>query len=105
MEIELLPVTRKDVDRIITWLQDEEIIDNWFGRYSYGDPAHLGYHPEEILDAPENEWERVFDNSEHRIFSIITKRFYTSLLINTLIILALERQMKEEVRITCSMFL
>ncbi|MDP6770808.1 MAG: GNAT family N-acetyltransferase [Anaerolineales bacterium] len=74
MEIELLPVTRKDVARIISWLQDEEIIDNWFGRYSYGDPAHLGYHPEKILDSSENEWERIFDNPEHRILSVYTKQ-------------------------------
>ena len=50
MEIKLLPVTREDVARIRGWLQDEDVAESWFGRYSYGDPAHLGYHPEEMDD-------------------------------------------------------
>ena len=40
LEIKLLPVTREDVARIREWLQDEDVAESWFGRYSYGDPAH-----------------------------------------------------------------
>lgn len=62
--------TREDVSRINQWLKDTEISESWFGRYAYGDPAHLGYHPEEMEKASDAEWQRVFDNPEHRIMSI-----------------------------------
>ena len=68
--VSLRQVTREDVSRIKGWLEDEEVSEMWFGRYSYGDPAHLGYHPNEIANATEEEWSQVFNNPEHRIFSI-----------------------------------
>ena len=71
-EVALRPVTRNDVGRIRQWLADEEIAERWFGRYSYGDPAHLGYHPEEMQEASEEDWERVFNDPEHRMLSIYT---------------------------------
>ena len=43
--VRLRAVTREDVARLRSWLEDEEVSESWFGRYSYGDPAHLGYHP------------------------------------------------------------
>ena len=66
----LRPVTREDVARLRRWLEDAEVSESWFGRYSYGDPAHLGYHPERMEDASDEEWERVFNDPEHRIMSI-----------------------------------
>ena len=71
--VTLRPVTREDVARLRSWLEDEEVSESWFGRYSYGDPAHLGYHPEEMDDVSDAEWERVFDDPEHRILSIYTR--------------------------------
>ena len=68
--ITLRQVARKDVVRIIKWLDDPEVSENWFGRYSYGTPAHLGYHPEELLTASDDTFKRVFDDSEHLINSI-----------------------------------
>lgn len=68
--INLQMVTRDDVTRIKRWLSDEEISESWFGRYSYGDPAHLGYHPNEMDDISDEQWQQVFDNPEHRILSI-----------------------------------
>ncbi len=68
----LQPVAREDVARIRQWLQDEDVSESWFGRYSYGDPAHLGYHPETIENASDEEWEHVFNNTEHNILSIYT---------------------------------
>ena len=70
--VSLRPTTREDVSRIRQWLEDEEVSERWFGRYSYGDPAHQGYHPSEMEGASEEEWKRVFDNPEHRILSIYT---------------------------------
>ncbi len=71
-EVVLNNVSREDVSRIREWLQDEEVAESWFGRYSYGDPAHLGYHPEEMERASDDEWGRVFGDPEHRILSIYT---------------------------------
>ena len=71
-KVTLQQVTREDVSRIRQWLEDEEVSESWFGRYSYGDPAHLGYHPSEMEDAPQETWDRVFSDPEHRILSIYT---------------------------------
>ena len=70
--VDLRPVTREDVADIRQWLSDDQVSESWFGRYSYGDPAHLGYHPEEVEDVSEEEWERTFTNPEHPILSIYT---------------------------------
>lgn len=69
-KVTLQSVTREDAGRIRVWLQDEEVAESWFGRYAYGDAAHLGYHPEEIKGVSEAEWERTFNDPEHRILSI-----------------------------------
>ena len=68
----LKSVNRDDVSRIRHWLADDEISESWFGRYAYGDPAHLGYHPDRMEKASEADWQRVFDNPEHRIMSVYT---------------------------------
>ena len=47
--VKLKQVTREDIKRISIWLEDKEINENWFGRYTYGDPAHLGYDPQKML--------------------------------------------------------
>ena len=72
-QVVLRPVSREDVSRIRQWLDDEEISESWFGRYSYGDPAHLGYHPSEMEGSSDEEWSSVFDDPEHRILSIYTQ--------------------------------
>ena len=68
--IVLKPVAKEDVSRIRDWLAHEEVSESWFGRYSYGDPAHLGYHPTEMETAIDQEWQHVFNNLEHPILSI-----------------------------------
>lgn len=65
-------VTREDVSRIKNWLDDDEVSENWFGRYSYGEPAHLGYHPHEMEEASDEEFQRIFDDPKHRSLSIYT---------------------------------
>jgi RimJ/RimL family protein N-acetyltransferase len=69
-KVTLKPVDREDVARIRKWLQDDEVAESWFGRYSYGNPAHLGYHPDEMEGASDETWERVFSDPEHRMLSI-----------------------------------
>ena len=71
--VRLEPVTGEDVARIREWLGDDEVSERWFGRYSYGDPAHLGYNPEKISDVSQDEWDRTFSNPEHRILSVRTQ--------------------------------
>ena len=47
--IDLRTISRDDVKRIVEWIKDDEVAELWFGRYSYGDAAHLGYDPQKIL--------------------------------------------------------
>ena len=58
--ITLKSVIKDDVLRVQKWLENELVADSWFGRYSYGDFAHLGYHPEEMIHAHKEEWDKVF---------------------------------------------
>ena len=71
--IALRYVTREDVARLKTWLEDDEVAESWFGRYSYGDPAHLGYNPAEVMEAGEDEWASTFEDPAHCILSIYTE--------------------------------
>ena len=74
--VKLKQVTREDIKRISIWLEDKEINENWFGRYTYGDPAHLGYDPQKMLTASIEEWNNIFHDPNHEphrdIFSIYT---------------------------------
>ena len=75
-QVQLVPVTREDVARVASWLEDPDVCESWFGRYTYGDPAHLGYEPLEMIDATEDQWNEVFHDPHHEphrdIFSIYT---------------------------------
>lgn len=71
-KVVLKPVSRQDVARIREWLRDEEVSNMWFGRYAYGDPAHLGYNPEDAEKASDAEWQLIFSDPGHRILSIYT---------------------------------
>ena len=68
--VELRTVSKEDVLRIQQWLQDDEIAESWFGRYSYGDSAHLAYNPSKAASFSENKWKEIFEDSDHKIFSI-----------------------------------
>ena len=70
--IVLTPVSRPDVTRIKEWLEDDEVAELWFGRYSYGEPAHLGYHPAKMETVSDAEFQQVFEDPEHRTLSIYT---------------------------------
>ena len=61
----LRDVSRDDVKRVMNWIEDEEISESWFGRYNYGDPAHLGYDPKKMIDSSETEWDRTFNDPNH----------------------------------------
>ena len=65
------------MQRIADWLKDDEVSESWFGRYTYGDAAHLGYEPEEMIEATQEQWDEVFHDPHHEphrdIFSIYTE--------------------------------
>ncbi len=72
--VNLKNVTREDIPRIIEWIADKEVYENWFGQYAYEKSAHLGYEPQDMLDANEEQWNEVFHDPHHEphrsIFSI-----------------------------------
>lgn len=70
--ISLRGVTREDVTRIRQWLEDEETTDSWFGRYAYGEPAHLGYRPAEMEAATDEEFARALEDPSHVTMSVYT---------------------------------
>ena len=74
--VNLKQVIREDVERISKWLEDENVNESWFGRYTYGDAAHLGYDPVKMLSAKKEEWDNTFHDPNHEphrdIFSIYT---------------------------------
>lgn len=71
--VALRRVNRDDVARLQGWLDDDEVSESWFGRYAYGDPAHLGYNPSEMARASNEDWIAMFDDPQHRILSIYTQ--------------------------------
>ena len=72
--VSLKNVSREDISRVIDWINDKEIYENWFGQYAYEKSAHLGYEPKDMLNASEEEWNEVFHDPHHEphrsIFSI-----------------------------------
>ena len=72
--VNLKNVTREDIPRLIDWLDDKDVYENWFGKYTYNEPAHLGYEPKNMINATEEEWNEVFHDPHHEphrsIFSI-----------------------------------
>ena len=70
--VSLRTVIREDVSRIREWLEDEEVTDSWFGRYAYGEPAHLGYRPNEMEQATDEEFARALEDPAHVTLSVYT---------------------------------
>ena len=78
--VSLKNVSREDISRIIDWINDKEIYENWFGQYAYEKSAHLGYEPKDMLNATEEEWNEVFHDPHHEphrsIFSIYSEKVH-----------------------------
>ena len=78
--VNLKNVSREDISRIIDWINDKEIYENWFGQYAYEKSAHLGYEPKDMLNATEEEWNEVFHDPHHEphrsIFSIYSEKVH-----------------------------
>jgi RimJ/RimL family protein N-acetyltransferase len=72
-DVTLTPVTREDVHRLAGWLNDTEVSFAWYGLGEDGRPLHIGYSPYQLLQAPQQEWQQVFQDEERKIYSIYTK--------------------------------
>ena len=72
--VSLKNVIREDIPRIVEWIEDKEVYENWFGQYAFNKSAHLGYEPKDMLNATQEEWDEVFHDPHHEphrsIFSI-----------------------------------
>ena len=72
--VDLKKISRQDITRVADWLLDTEISSLWFGSYSYENPAHLGYDPDKMINASEDEWNATFNEKQsgsyREVFSI-----------------------------------
>ena len=71
-EVALMPPTREDVQRLVDWLNDSEVSSLWYGQGEDGLPLHIGYSPHRVMQAPDAEWRRVFEDADRKIFAIHT---------------------------------
>lgn len=69
-QVALSTVEREDVQRVSDWLTDREVNTFWYGLGDDGQPLHIGYSPQHILQAPPTEWRQVFENEDRKIYSI-----------------------------------
>ncbi|MBM3926734.1 MAG: GNAT family N-acetyltransferase [SAR202 cluster bacterium] len=69
-ETRLTEVSREDVARMAQWLQDPEVRDSWYGADDAGEPMHIGYSPQKMAEAPEEEWKSAFQGETRKVYSI-----------------------------------
>ena len=69
-DINLTTVTRDDVTRIASWLEDTAVNSMWYGLGKDRTPLHIGYNPRSALNANEETWNRLFKMPERLIKSI-----------------------------------
>jgi diamine N-acetyltransferase len=68
--VTLTAVTREDVKRVLEWLSDRDVNASWYGLGDDGQPLHIGYSPQQVLSASEDEWRQIFDDDNRKIYSI-----------------------------------
>ena len=69
-QVRLNDVSREDVERMSTWLENPEVMSSWYGADEGGEPLHIGYSPKAALKMDEDEWQHTFHAEERKIFSI-----------------------------------
>ena len=72
-EVSLQTPTRDDVQRLASWLNDSEVNSLWYGLGEDGLPLHIGYSPQQFVQESEEEWNRVFQDVDRKIYAIYTK--------------------------------
>ncbi len=68
--VTLAAVGREDVQRMADWLTDREVNAAWYGLDESGQPLHIGYSPQEMLQASDEEMQAVFDDDDRKFYSL-----------------------------------
>lgn len=71
-EVTLSPPTTDDIRRMVQWLDDAEVNTLWYGLGEDGLPLHIGYSPHRLSQGSGEEWKRVFEDEDRKIFSVYT---------------------------------
>ena len=71
-QVSLTPPTREDVERLTEWLKDDEVNTSWYGMGEDGQPLHAGYAPFHVLQGDNNDWNRVFNDDNRKVFAVYT---------------------------------
>lgn len=71
-DVTLRPVSREDVERLVSWLSDPEVSSLWYGLGEDRVPLHIGYSPHLMCQATDQEWQLVFGDEDRKIYSIYT---------------------------------
>ena len=69
-QVTLSTPTREDVERLSEWLEDNEVNESWYGMGEDGRPLHAGYAPSNILEGDSNDWDRVFNDDNRKVFAV-----------------------------------
>ena len=59
-QVSLTAPTRDDVERLVGWLEDEEVNTSWYGLGDDGQPLHAGYAPSHVLEGDDSDWDAGF---------------------------------------------
>lgn len=68
--VSLAQPAREDVERLMGWLEDEEVRTSWYGMGDEGRPLHAGYDPSRVLERDGREWARVFNDENRKVFAV-----------------------------------
>ena len=71
-DVTLTSITHADVQRMVSWLDDQEVNALWYGLDDEGLPMHMGYSPHRMLRASPQEWNQVFGSEDRKIYSVYT---------------------------------
>ena len=72
-EVSLVQPVREDIQRMADWLSDNEVNALWYGRDEDGIALHTGYSPHLVIQSSEDEWRRIFEDDDRKIYAIYTK--------------------------------
>ena len=72
-DVSLMPPGREDIQRMADWLADNEVNSFWYGRGDDGIALHHGYSPQSVIGSSEDEWKRIFEDHDRRIYAIYTQ--------------------------------
>ncbi|HIN05488.1 MAG TPA: N-acetyltransferase [Dehalococcoidia bacterium] len=72
-DVSLMPPGREDIQRMADWLADNEVNSFWYGRGDDGIALHHGYSPQRVIGSSEDEWKRIFEDHDRRIYAIYTQ--------------------------------